>query len=214
MHIEVLVEDRSGARLIECLLPKIIGPQGRPHTWRLHPYKGTGRIPKGMNSKHDPAKRALLNQLPGQLAGYGKTPGIDAVVVVVDADNRDCTVFLNELKAVLATCSPATNALFRLAIEEIESWYLGDREALLQAYPKAKTPVLKGYRQDSVCGTWELLADAIYPGGAKLIKRKGWPLPGQIKYEWAENIGPKMHIDNNVSLSFKKFRDGISRLVV
>ena len=61
MHIEVLVEDASGARLIECLLPKVIGPQDCPHTWRLHSYKGIGRIPKGMNPEHDSAKRALLN---------------------------------------------------------------------------------------------------------------------------------------------------------
>jgi len=215
MHIEMLVEDSSGTCLIQHLLPKIIGPQNEPHTWRLHPYKGIGQIPKAkeMCPKSDPAKRALLNQLPRLLAGYGKTPNIDAVVVVVDTDNRDCTAFLNELKAVLTACKPAPTALFRLAIEEIESWYLGDRKALLQAYPKAKAQILNGYQQDSVCGTWELLADAIYPGGAKSIKAKGWPLPGKIKHKWAETIGPRMSIDENVSPSFKKFRDGIRRLV-
>lgn len=213
MHIEVLVEDRSGARLLETLLPKVIGEQGRPHTWRLHPYKGIGRLPLGLSAKTDPAKRALLNQLPRLLAGYGKTPGIDAVVVVLDSDRRDCKVFLKELKAVLPQCHPAPNALFRLAIEEMEAWYLGDRQALLAAYPRAKKEVLGRYQQDSVCGTWELLADAVQPGGSAAIQKAGWPLPGQIKHGWAEQVGPRMDIEQNESPSFCKFRDGLRRLV-
>ena len=43
MHIEILVEDSSGERLLRLLLPQILGPQGSPHTWRLHAYKGIGR---------------------------------------------------------------------------------------------------------------------------------------------------------------------------
>ena len=96
MHIEVLVEDSSGARLVETLLPTVIGQPGEPHTWRVHPYKGLGRLPAGLSVKADPAKRALLDQLPRLLTGYGKTPGIDAVVLVLDSDRRDCKVFLKE----------------------------------------------------------------------------------------------------------------------
>ena len=213
MHVEVLVEDSSGAKLIATLLPKLIGPQGAPHTWRVHPYKGMGRLPAGLSAKADPAKRALLGQLPRLLAGYGKTPGIDAVVVVVDSDRRDCKVFLKELKALLHKCQPAPNTLFRLAIEEMEAWFLGDRQALLAAYPRAKKEVLGRYRQDSICGTWELLVDAVHPGGVSAIQRAGWPLPGQIKHGWAELIGPLMDIEHNQSLSYCKFRDGLRRIV-
>lgn len=213
MHIEVLVEDSSGAKLIEVLLPAVIGAQGAPHTWRVHPYKGIGRLPSGLSVKADPAKRALLNQLPRLLAGYGKTPGIDAVVVVLDSDGRDRKVFLNELKALLRKCRPAPHTLFRLAIEEMEAWFLGDRQALLAAYPRAKKDILGRYEQDSVCGTWELLADAVHPGGSAAIRKAGWPLPGQLKHEWAEKIGPQMDIDRNQSPSFGKLRDGLRRLV-
>lgn len=213
MHIEVLVEDSSGAKLIETLLPSLIGPLGDPHTWRVHAYKGIGRLPMGLSAKADPAKRALLDQLPRLLAGYGKTHGIDAVVVVLDSDRRNCKAFLTELKALLARCQPAPNALFRLAVEEIEAWLLGDRPALLAAYPRAKKDVLNRYVQDNVCDTWELLADAVYPGGALAIKSAGWPLPGKIKHEWAENIGPHMNTEDNLSPSFCKFRDGLQRLV-
>lgn len=213
MHIEVLVEDSSGEKLLAQLLPQILGEQGAPHTWRLKAYKGIGRIPKGLTAKADPAKRILLDQLPRLLQGYGKAPGIDAVVVVLDTDRRDCKAFLQELKSLAASCNPAPPTLFRLAIEELEAWYLGDRAALLKAFPRAKRDVLDRYVQDSACGTWELLADAVHAGGAAAIKKAGWPLPGQLKHEWAEKIGPLMSLHQNASPSFEKFRDGLSRLI-
>ena len=213
MHIEVLVEDSSGERLLAQLLPHILGEQGAPHTWRLTAYKGIGRIPKGLTAKADPAKRILLDQLPRLLQGYGRTPGIDAVVVVADTDRRSCEEFLQELKAVASRCNPAPRTMFRLAIEEMEAWYLGDRAALLKAYPRAKREVLDRYVQDSPCGTWELLADAVHAGGAAVIKKSGWPLPGQIKHEWAEKIGPLMNLEHNMSPSFRKFREGLLRLI-
>ena len=109
MHIEVLVEDSSGEKLLQVLLPQLIGPQGNPHTWRLHAYKGIGRIPSGLVTKADPAKRILLDQLPKLMRGYGKTPGIDAVVIVLDADKRECSEFLSDLKTAAAACNPTPN---------------------------------------------------------------------------------------------------------
>lgn len=214
MHIEFLVEDSSGERLLAQLLPQILGAQGVPHTWRLKAYKGIGRIPQGLSAKADPAKRILLDQLPRLLQGYGRTPGIDAVVVVVDTDSRNCMEFLQELASVAERCRPAPRTLFRMAIEEMEAWYLGDRAALQKAYPRAKRDVLERYVQDGVCNTWELLADAVHVGGVAAIKKVGWPLPGQIKHEWAEKIGPFMRINENTSPSFRKFRDGVRRLVL
>lgn len=212
MHIEVLVEDSSGAKLVEMLLPRLIGTWGEPHTWRIHDYAGIGRIPKKLTAATLSSKRALLDSLPGVLRAHGKTTGIDAVVVVLDSDNRDCKELLAELQAVVAGCDPAPNTLFRLAIEEIEAWLLGDQPALLRAYPRAKKNVLNSYVQDSICGTWEVLADAVYTGGSAAIRKAGWPLPGQVKHEWAAEIGPHLDIENNASPSFCKFRDGLRRL--
>lgn len=213
MHIEILVEDASGEKLLEAVLPKLLGERDKPHTWRVHSYKGVGRIPKNLNADADPTKRILLEQLPRLLRGYGKTPGIDAVVVVLDSDRHHCVDFLAELKALAAGCNPVPNTMFRLAIEEMEAWYFGDQQALKTAYPRAKADVLDRYAQDSICDTWERLADAVYPSGSAAIKKAGWPLPGQLKYEWAEKIGPLLDPDNNVSPSFGKLRDGLRRLV-
>jgi hypothetical protein len=134
-------------------------------------------------------------------------------VIVIDTDKRQCPAFLAELRAVADACKPVPNTLFRLAIEEIEAWYFGDQDALLAAYPRAKRDVLGKYVQDSVCDTWELLADAVHSGGSAAIKKAGWPLPGQVKHEWAEKIGHLMDPERNISPSFGKLRDGLRRLV-
>jgi hypothetical protein len=213
MHLEVLVEDSCGSRLVDSLLPRVIGPMGQPHTWRVHAYKGIGRLPKDLGRHSDPAQRALLEQLPRLLRGYGQTPGVDAVLVVLDNDRRDCAAFLRELRGLLKPGHAPPRTLFRLAIEEIEAWLLGDRPALLAAYPRARMDVLARYQQDSLCGTWELLADAIHPGGHAKVRAEGWPLPGQLKHPWAVKVGPLMDVEANQSPSFCKFRDGLRRLV-
>ena len=72
MHIEILVEDSSGGRLMDHLLPKILGPYSDPHTWRIHNYKGIGRIPKNMSGRVDAAKKT-----PNQVSfGYSNSFGL------------------------------------------------------------------------------------------------------------------------------------------
>ncbi len=46
MHFEILVEDASGKIALESILEKILGPNGKDHTYKIFPYKGIGRIPK------------------------------------------------------------------------------------------------------------------------------------------------------------------------
>lgn len=80
MHLEFLVEDGSGAALLNILVPRIIGAHTCPHTWNIHSYKGIGHIPRDLRTSDDPAKRMLLAQLPRVLRVYAKTPGVDRVV--------------------------------------------------------------------------------------------------------------------------------------
>jgi hypothetical protein len=47
----------------------------------------------------------------------------------------------------------------------------------------------------------------------RAIRKAGWPLPGQIKHEWADRIGPLLDPEVNQSPSFGKLRDGIRRLI-
>ncbi|MEM9494071.1 MAG: hypothetical protein AAGC55_33300, partial [Myxococcota bacterium] len=65
---------------------------------------------------------------------------------------------------------------------------------------------------DSQCGTWEVLADAVYPGGSRALKSAGPRACLQQKREWARDMAAAMEVDENDSPSFQKFRDGLRRL--
>ncbi len=214
MHFEVLVEDASGKIALTAILEKILGPSGQQHSYRIFAYKGIGSIPRNLRGTTDPQKRILLDRLPSLLRGYGKSLNScsAAVVVVVDLDDRDCLVFKKELLAILNQCNPRPRTLFRIAIEEVEAWLLGDHAAVEEAYPKANRQTLESYVQDSICGTWEKLADAVYPGGSRKLKKHGWPDTGSAKCEWAKSIGPHMDPRQNQSKSFHVFRDGVRKL--
>jgi hypothetical protein len=208
MHFEMLVEDASGKKMLEVLVPKLIG--AGPHTFRLHSYKGLGEIPKDLKSAAAAKSQMLLNDLPRALRGYGAAHAASqegfgaAVVVVCDLDARDEKDFRAQMEGVLAAIEDKRpNAHFCLAIEEGEAWLLGDRQAVRAAYPGAKEGVLKNYRQDSICGTREKLADAVYPGGHRALKRAH--AVGAEKYQWAAEIAPLMEPGRNRSLSFGCF---------
>ena len=191
----------------------ILGLNYSEHSWRIHPYKGKGELPSNPHGTPNPKNQLLLNNLPALLRGFGKSlDDSSSVVVVVDLDDDDCLKFKQELLSVLNACNPRPKALFRIAIEEIEAWLLGDRPALTTAYPDAKASVLNSYVQDDICGTWEVLADAIHPGGASQLKALGYPPAGMAKCDWASNIAQHMDVESNKSKSFQVFRDGVRTL--
>lgn len=215
MHFEILVEDQSGKKALDILVPKIIGAD---HSCRVIAYKGVGRIPKNINTNVDASKRILLDLLPELLRGYGRTFAgypVDysaAVILVCDLDDKCLKAFRKELSNILNDCNPQPKTRFCFAIEEGEAWFLGDIPAIKSAYPKAKDSILNRYVNDSICGTWECLADAIYSGGSSALSAKGWQSVGAEKSKWAEKITPHMDIANNASPSFAYFRQKLLEL--
>lgn len=218
MHLEVLVEDQSGMKMLNILIPMIIG-EDQDHTFNIHSYKGIGHIPKNISNAKNASTQMLLQNLPRLLRGYGNTfagyPNTykAAVILVCDLDDKNLGTFLQELKGIWNTCIHKPLTHFCIAIEEGEAWLLGDLNAIKLAYPKAKDGVLNTYLNDSICGTWEKLADAIYPGGSHKLNSKGWQAVGEEKSQWAENITPHIEIMSNKSPSFCHFLDKIKVLV-
>jgi hypothetical protein len=117
------------------------------------------------------------------------------------------------LNSILDSCNPKPETYFCFAIEEGEAWFLGDIKAIKKAYPKLKEGFLSSYKNDSICRTWEKLADAIYDGGSQKLQREGHQAIGTKKSEWAEKITPNMNIQENNSPSFCYFRDKIKSLI-
>lgn len=218
MHFGFLSEDQSGKAMLDLLLPRLI-PAAQGHTFKVHSYKGIGHIPKRMKPSADVGKRILLDQLPRLLRGYGKAfegfgEGYRAVVIIVcDLDDRNQTAFEKELGRLVATIELCPTHAFCLAIEEGEAWLLGDVRAVRAAYPQAKRSILDTYKQDSICGTWERLADAVHKGGAQALRAEGWWRVGLEKTRWAEKITPHMDPDGNQSPSFNHFISKVGKFV-
>jgi hypothetical protein len=211
MHFEILVEDISGTDLLNIIVPQIIGVR---HTAKIRTYKGCGHIPKDLKTRQDPKNRILLEQLPRLLKGYGKSfTQNEVIIVVVDCDDRVCKEFKQKLNSVLASCIPAPQAFFRIAIEEMEAWLLGDVSALQKAFPKYDKLKYDTYKQDSIIGTWEKLADITLPiDAARRLKKDPFFVVGKQKSDWAKKIGIYMDVHNNVSPSFNCFKNKLEQL--
>ncbi|MBF0610058.1 MAG: DUF4276 family protein [Magnetococcales bacterium] len=211
MHMEILVEDFSGKALLESLLPKMV-KEG--HYYRLHSYKGLGNLPNDLKGDADPSLRILLDRLPKLLNGYGNTfknqpNNPSSVMVVCDLDRRCPKKFRDQLMLLYNNLNNKPITKFCLAVQEIEAWYLGDLQALEKAFPGKIGQLKKMGNPDQLNDTWEFLADAIYPGGNKELKKHN---VGEVKYQWAKKIGPLMDIENNQSASFQYFKKKIEEL--
>jgi hypothetical protein len=219
VHFEILVEDASGKMLLEHLVPRILGPKGKPNKYRIVniqelKYRVMAKMPRRL-AKTLPWDTILFQTLTIQLKAYGKSlPRKNGVViVVVDLDYRNFETFYKQLESLFSKCNPIPAGGIRLAVEEVEAWLLGDLEAVRRAYPFANEFVLKNYKQDSICGTWEWLADAIFHGGSERLTEIGYPQIGREKCQWADNIGQYMSIESNRSPSFQAFRNLLKQFI-
>lgn len=209
-YIEILVEDKSGGILIEQIMEKYVA--GKENiTYQIRSFKGIGKIPAKINSVSQIKSKRLLTDLPmylkGMEASLKNMPGEKAIFVVLDSDDEDCAKIKSSLVQMYQKLELSIQVFFCIAIEEIEAWLLGDSDALLNAYPLAKRQVIQKYVQDSVVGTWEYLADAVYKGGLQALKRTAstYYEIGLFKCECAMNIGKWMDIRKNESPSFNYF---------
>ena len=216
-RIEALVEDRSGAVILEALVRKLLESlPGQSGSWELkiRPHRGLGGLPKDLHQKPLPYLSSLLGLLPAKLRAYQRVlppGGPDLVLLVCDSDQKDSETFFRELLGVCRRLAPDLPLLIGLAVEELESWMLADREAVLRAYPEADIAVLDRYQQDSICGTWEVLARAVLGVRAEGLILAGYPAVGMYKAEWAERISPYLDPERNLSPSFHRFRDALLR---
>jgi hypothetical protein len=207
MHIEFLVEDLSGKVFLEHMLKKF-----DLESYKIHHYKGVGRLPpKGFSAKLLSKRQGLLSNLKKLLEGYGQSSVADVVFVVFDSDDKDPAEFMGELEDFYKNLTSPVRAIFSMATEEMEAWLLGDKNAISQAYPKVKMKIIENYVQDSVCGTWELLAKAL---NYKKPEKLKWNEAGTLKSEWADKIAPNMEIHNNLSPSFLQFKDELIKMEV
>jgi len=201
MHIEFLVEEPSAESALENLIPKMVGPAV---SFKIRPFQG---------------KPNLLANLPARLKGYSQwLPEDWRIVVLIDADNEDCRVLKDSLEHMAADVGLITKTaaggmrfqvLNRLAIEELEAWFIGDEDAMRAAYPRVEKNIAQKekYRNpDAIAGgTWETLE--------RLLQKGGYFRGGLGKVTAAREISQHMAPEKNRSRSFQIFRDGLLTMV-
>lgn len=218
MYFQFLIEDQSGKELIDQVMGKL--QLEYPNTYYdCKSFHGIGGFTK-KNTVKEMKTGKLLNDLATYLRGFNKSlqhMDAAAIVVVVDNDDRDTDSFYAELQEVANKNMITLDHVFCIAVEELEAWLLGDESAILAAYPNAKLSSLHSYKQDDICGTWEVLAEVVYKGGVQKLKSNSafYGEIGKEKCAWARNIGAQMDIHNNKSPSFNRFINALeSRLQI
>lgn len=202
MFFEVLVEGAADVPALKTILERRFA-MVENRDFRIHPHRGKGRLPFNPLSRPALDRQGLLDQLPAKLRGYGRSlpPGC-CVLVVVDADDDDCRELKQSLVAILeALPARPPCVLFRIAVEETESWFIADVEAVRAAYPGANTRDLSRFEPDAVLGAWEALARAI--GERDVPNKRGW----------AERIAPHLRLDPPFSPSLGALVDGVQRIL-
>lgn len=193
MRLHFLVEGPSEQAFLKAWLPRFLPPA---HDFRVYPHRGKGRLPANPATAPGPRQQGLLDQLPAKLRAWSRAfdPATDRVIVLVDLDTDDCHALKQQLLALLNFCEPQLNVRFRLAIEELEAFYLSDQRAIRQAFPRARLYRMDSYMQDSICGTWELFQQVI---GAT----------SDDKCAWAKAMGSVLTTDWRAtpSPSFRQF---------
>jgi hypothetical protein len=203
MHIDFLLEEPSTAVFLANVLPQLLSPK---HTFKTVPFGG---------------KKNMLDNLPARLRAYSKGLASVRIVVLVDQHNQDCHElkrFLEKAarKAGLVSKSAAGTSghfliLNRIVVKQLESWLLGDSQALRKAYPRVHIDPSrkKGLRDpdaisgDAAAALLRVLKDAGYHPRLSRLPKGGV----------AELISAHMRLEGNRSRSFQVFIDGLREMI-
>jgi hypothetical protein len=201
MQIDVLLEEPSAEEALRIILPKILAGKAK---FKL------------INMRN---KSRLIGELPKRLLGYKKRleNGEDLkIVVLVDRDKDDCENLKARLERIahdaelFTRTSPDQNGRFqvitRIAIEELEAWFIGDTEALKGAFSGLRGKAFpQSFSNPDNSGTWEHLH--------RFLKRNGIYKSNYPKIEAARKIAPHMDLSRNKSRNFRHFCRGIEALL-
>ena len=203
MFFYILVEGSSDVPGVREILKRRFGLKEK-RDFHIHPHQGKGRLPENFFVKPNPRHRGLLSQLPAKLRAFSSWKRA-CVVVLLDADSDDCRGLKQSLVAMYRSLDqkPAC-VLFRIAVEELESWWIADPEAVKAAYPSANVSRIEKIPPDSVVGAWEELALAL--GKAPERARRD-------KKTWARRIAPHVALKPAKSPSLRAFVEGMARLI-
>ncbi len=177
-----LLEERSMADVLRSLLPKLIPGWQEDIDFRLIKHEG---------------KADLEKSIPRKLRGWNVPT---TFIIVRDNDGGDCKLHKQRLLSLAGGCDKHT-LLVRIVCQNLESWYLGDPDAVAQAYGKPAIAKHSGKKEFA-------MPDA-HANGDQIIARY---IPEFHKGSGAMRIGPYLDPNRNRSPSFNAFCAGILKI--
>lgn len=114
-----LTEEPSMRVMLERLLARHFPQRARAVDWMVIEYEG---------------KSDLENNISHKMRGW--TYGNPFFVILRDADGGDCVALKRNLEEIAATTGG--RYIVRIVCQELESWFLGDSQAVTAAYPDCR----------------------------------------------------------------------------
>ncbi len=202
MQVDFLVEEPSAKAALEQLLPRLLPASC---TYRVRAFEGW---------------QDLLGDLKAVLQGYHRRILREGeadlrVVVLLDGDgicaSRKASLEEKAAEAGLLTKTAAGpsqlfHVLNRIAVQELEAWWLGDRDAIMAAYPGVKPHHFKGLDRNP--DQLPKPNDALW----SVLKQGRYFLSGKRKTQWATDISQQLDPARNMSVSFRYFCQGLAAL--
>ena len=183
MELICFLEERSAKEMLRHLLPRLIGES---IDTKYICFSGKGDLKKRLDAK---------------INGYNSCEDRTLFLVMCDQDNEDCRALKDELLAKISEAGRRIS-LVRVVCRELESFYLGDLQAVEKGLDKkgiAKKQNSSKYRNpDEIRDAYEDLD--------KLTAGKYQKISG------SRAIAQHLDIDNNRSHSFKVLCEGIKNL--
>lgn len=149
-------------------------------------------------------KQDLEKRLPRRLKGWLNAEQVQ-FVVLRDKDSGDCIKIKEKLKQICVDAGKP-NTLIRIACHELESFYLGDLQAVARAFGKetlSKSQQTRKFKNPDELSNpvqeLEKLLEGLVDGGYQ-------------KISGSRKIAPFMDIENNRSTSFNQLVSGIRKM--
>ncbi len=202
MRVDFLVEEPSAKAALELLLPRLL-PAGCD--FRVRAFEGWQDLMSDLGAVLKGYHRRILREGETDLR----------VVVLLDGDGI-CARRKADLEAKAAAAGLLTkttagpdqvfHVLNRVAVQELEAWWLGDRDAIMAAYAGVKPHHFKGLDRNP--------DDPLKPNDVlwTVLKQGRYFLSGKRKTQWALDIAPHLDPARNTSASFRYFCAGLGAL--
>lgn len=186
MIAEILLEEPSMENFLREVLPKIL-----PADYILD----TNCFLRPHNGKSD-----LKKSIPKKIKAFSNYYEPVKVIIIHDQDSNDCKKLK---KGLLDLCKKngGCPVLVRIACKELESWYLGDMDAIEKVYPKFKA---KNFRNS---------AKFRNPDSIQASQELGIIIPEFQKGFASKNISKFISVEKNTSTSFSHLVSGITKFL-